>query len=121
MSRRQRYSKAFFLVGFLLICSCGHNGVPGGFADLPDTQSPVVNGAPESPGNDSFPVLFHLKTRNRFITVRCGADGPIYTIKDHKGNILSENVPDSVLRAKFPEIHGIFDSGIAKGVLWAGL
>ncbi|MFC1606689.1 hypothetical protein ACFL47_01860 [Candidatus Latescibacterota bacterium] len=123
MTWRRLFPKALLVVVLLILLGCSHTGVPGEIAGRSQSQPYVEGGGKmfDSIDINTFPVLGHLKTRDKFITIRCGAGGPYYTIKDHDGNTISVNIPDSKLRAKFPWIHGIMEGGVAKDVSWAGL
>ena len=59
------------------------------------------------------PIIGHLETRDKRITVRSGPDGPVYTVKSDDGKILAEGVPQSQLLARFPELESLVEHGIA--------
>jgi hypothetical protein len=46
-----------------------------------------------------------LHTRDKIITIRHGADGPLYTIKTKNGKTLATNIGEKDLQAKYPDIY----------------
>ena len=123
MMRTKKYLESFLLGGLLLVWGCGYIGIPRDSADRPSPHLYSANGnqAAASGEDADSPVVYYLKTRDKIITIRCGAHGPLYTLKGHNGKMLAENISASQLRARFPELKGIVDDGLAKGITWAGL
>lgn len=72
----------------------------------------------ESSGNL---VIGHLKTRDKFITIRSGADGPLYTIKSDDGTVLAVDIPSAEISGRFPDLKDVLERGIAGTVGWAGM
>ncbi|MDP6470356.1 MAG: DUF4974 domain-containing protein [Pseudomonadales bacterium] len=70
-----------------------------------------------SHGGSSEPVVGHLKTRDKVITIRAGEGGPLYTIKSEGGAILAADLTHEELAAKFPDLKRVVQGGIAD---WAG-
>lgn len=66
----------------------------------------------------STPVVGHLKTREKVITIRSGRDGPLYTVKSEDGTVLAVDLSAEDLSAKFPKLKGVVEGGIAD---WAGM
>jgi len=64
------------------------------------------------------PVVGHLKTRDKLITIRSGPDGPLYTVKSQDGRVLAVDLPASQLATRFPGLEDIVEGGIAD---WAGI
>lgn len=60
-----------------------------------------------------YPVIGHLSTRDKFITIRTGPNGPLYTVETKDGKILAENLPAEKLCAEFPELKNVLEQGIA--------
>jgi hypothetical protein len=60
-----------------------------------------------------FPVIGHLKTKDKLITIRRGADGPLYTVETKDGEILAVNLPAGKLYAEFPELKSLLERGMA--------
>ena len=60
-----------------------------------------------------YPVIGHLKTRDKIITIRTGPDGPLYTVETKDGEILAVNYSAEKLYAKFPELKNVLEQGIA--------
>jgi len=75
---------------------------------------PVPNAAQHSDG----PIVGHLKTRDKLITMRSGSDGPLYTVKSEDGTVLAVDLAGEDLSAKFPELKNVVERGIAD---WAGM
>ncbi|MDB9822292.1 hypothetical protein OAC89_01150 [Deltaproteobacteria bacterium] len=59
------------------------------------------------------PVIGHLKTRDKLITIRLGSDGPLYTVKSHDGKVIAMDLPADELYAQFPELKDMVERGIA--------
>ena len=73
----------------------------------PKGQSPnTVNKTKSTPA-----VVGHLETRNRVITIYAGST---YSVKTKDGKVLAEKVSLEVLPAKFPDIHKLIQTGLAK-------
>ena len=123
MMRTKRYLESFLLGGLLLVWGCGFIGVPRESADQPTPRLHTADGnqIAASVKDADSPVVCYLKTRDKIITIRCGAHGPLYTVKGHNGEMLAENISASQIRARFPELRGIVEDGLAKGITWAGL
>ena len=60
-----------------------------------------------------YPVLGHLKTKDKFITIRTGPDGPLYTVKSKDGKTLAMDLPAEKLYAEFPELKDVLEQCIA--------
>ena len=58
------------------------------------------------------PVIGHLETRDKKITIRTGSDGPLYTVKSESGKILAVDLPAGELSDRFPELKDIVERGI---------
>jgi hypothetical protein len=86
----------------------------------PDTVVKPEDAAPNRQ-LDSGSVIGHLKTRDKLITIRTGSHGPVYTVKSEDGTVLAVNLPASEISARFPDLKGIVERGVARGRVWAGL
>ncbi len=71
-----------------------------------------------STGQPDGPVVGHLKTRDKLITIRTGNDGPLYTVKSEDGTVLAVDLPPDELSVKFPDLKNVVEGGIAD---WAGM
>jgi hypothetical protein len=60
-----------------------------------------------------YPVIGYLRTRDKFITIRTGLNGPLYTVETRDGKILAINLPAEKLYAEFPELKNVLEQGIA--------
>ncbi len=67
------------------------------------------------------PVVGHLKTRDKFITIRTGPDGSLYTVKSESGRVLAVDLSATELSAKFPELGKMLERGLASGTIRADL
>jgi len=123
MMRTKKNLESFLLGGLLLVWGCGYTGVSRESADqpLPRLHTTDGNQIAASVKDTDSPVVCYLKTRDKIITIRCSAHGPLYTVKGHDGRMLAENISASQLREKFPELRGIVEDSLAEGIIWAGL
>ncbi len=76
-----------------------------------ETTLPKDSGPSEQASGGS--VIGRLKTRDKFITIRTGADGPLYTVKSKEGKTLAMDIPAAQLSARFPELKDVVERGIA--------
>jgi hypothetical protein len=58
-------------------------------------------------------VIGYLKTRDKVITIPVGTAGPLYTVTSKDGKTLAVDLPPSGLAARFPELNGVLNEGIA--------
>jgi len=75
------------------------------------------NDAQDSTARESA-VIGHLQTIDKFITIRTGPDGPLYTVKSDSGKVLAVDLSIRELSAKFPELEAVVEKGVAN---WAGM
>ena len=61
--------------------------------------------------NTANPVIGHLETKDKLITIRESPDGPLYTVKSEDGKILARDLAADDVGARFPEL---------KPLIWAG-
>ncbi len=57
--------------------------------------------APDSTARESA-VIGHLQTIDKFITIRTGPDGPLYTVKSNTGKVLAVDLPPPRAVCKVP-------------------
>ena len=62
-------------------------------------------------GNDA--VIGHLQTKDKILTIRSGADGPLYTVKSKDGELLAVDLTTEDLYAEFPDLKKIIETGFA--------
>jgi hypothetical protein len=79
--------------------------VKGNVTQAKDSKSPT--------DMSGYPLIGHLKTKNKLITIRRGPDGPLYTVETKDGKILAVNLPAEKLYAKFPELKKVLERGMA--------
>ena len=71
-----------------------------------------------SPESITGPVIGHLKTNDKLITIQVRPDGPLYTVTSNEGVVLAVDLPEKELVAKFPELKEVIEQGVAD---WADL
>ncbi len=98
----------FFVIGCL--CAAGYSG------DAPAGDSNAGNEVKEikvSEDKTGYPVIGHLKKRDKVITIRKGPDGPLYTVEGKGGKTLAVNLPAEKLVAEFPDLKNVIENGMA--------
>ena len=60
------------------------------------------------------PIIGHLQGREMSITIEIGRDGPVYTIRSDKGEVLATELSESKLYSKFPRLKDWFKRGFAR-------
>jgi hypothetical protein len=68
--------------------------------------------APNEHGSPG-PVIGHLETRGKRITIHGGKDEGYYTVKSLDGKVLAENLSGSELLSNFPYLHRIVENASA--------
>jgi len=108
----------------LAVVGCRQTAETHQAASEPETVAPTptpsaihAGPAPRTAPSSGY-IVGHLKTRDKLITIRTGTDGPLYTVKSEDGTVLAVDLPAEELSAKFPELRGVVEQGIAD---WAGL
>ena len=104
----------------LTLSGCSHTGktLSANSEDEPMKFAVQAQPTPNTMQESNVPVIGHLKTRDKLITIRTGSDGPLYTVKSKDGTVLAVNLPAEDLYAMFPELKDLMERGIAD---WAGL
>ena len=69
--------------------------------------------AKESQDGNRLPVIGHLETRDKVITMKSGPDGLLYLVRTKDGKILHENLSEEQLKAQAPEIHELIKTSVA--------
>ena len=69
--------------------------------------------AKESQDVNRLPVIGHLETRDKVITMKSGPDGLLYLVRTKDGKILHENLSEEQLKAQAPEIHELIKTSVA--------
>ncbi len=83
----------------------------------PSSTGPIAPASPSTETESAEPVVGHLKTRDKVITIRTGAAGPLYTVTSENGTVLATDLSPAELSARFPDLERVVKSGIAD---WAG-
>jgi len=60
------------------------------------------------------PIIGHLQGSKRIITIEVGQNGPVYTVRSEKGEILATKLSASKLYSKFPKLKDWFERGFAE-------
>lgn len=94
----------FMVVGSLFLCGCQSQ-------ETKDAVAPAIE-------NDVHPVICHIATRDKLVTVSVGQEGALYTIKTDQGTVLAVHLSATELSTRFPELKGMVERGIAD---WAGM
>jgi hypothetical protein len=82
---------------------------------MPETKGNVTEANDSKLSKDvpGYPVIGHLRTKDKFITIRTGPNGPLYTVETKDGKILAVNLPAEKICAEFPELKYVLEQGIA--------
>jgi len=77
----------------------------------PPAVAPVKGPAP----TDALPVVGHLATRDRLITIEISPQGPRYTVRHKDGRVLHQSLSEKELQTRAPELHRLVKQGVATG------
>ena len=58
-------------------------------------------------------VIGHLEHRDQVITVKSGAQGVVYSVRNRDGKVLFDNLTAAQLKTQSPEIHDFIDAATA--------
>jgi len=72
-----------------------------------------TSAAKKSPEVNRLPVIGHLETRDKIVTIQSGPNGLLYLVKTKDGKILHENLSEEQLKAQAPEIHELIKTSVA--------
>ena len=72
-----------------------------------------TSAAKKSPEVNRLPVIGHLETRDKVVTIQSGPNGLLYLVKTKDGKILHENLSEEQLKAQAPEIHELIKTSVA--------
>jgi hypothetical protein len=108
------------------LCGCrqpapqGAAPAPRDPAPAPPAENAARDPEPERtpPPSPAGPVVGHVRTRDATVTIRAGADGPLYTVRSPEGEILVAGVTGEELAARFPGLGEVVEHGVAD---WAGI
>ncbi len=78
-------------------------------APKPSTQQPDATVA-QSPSPQ--PVITHLEFRDKQVTIKAGAHGPIYEVRSKDGKLLRENLTPKELQAREPGLYKLIQTAI---------
>ena len=82
-----------------------------------DSEKSKTNAAVQGKNGQSAPsgapVIGHLESRDRIITITKGPKGPLYTVKTKDGKIIAKKIDEKNLQAKYPDIYHQIKSGVA--------
>ena len=76
---------------------------------------PAPSNVSAIPGAETGPyiVIGHLEHRDRVITVKSGAQGVVYSVRNRDGKVLFDNLTAAQLKTQSPEIHHFIDAATA--------
>ena len=77
------------------------------------TAPPVAAAQIPTGETGPFIVIGHLEHRNRVVTIKTGAQGVVYSVRDRDGKILFDNLTVSQLKAESPELHDFIEAATA--------
>jgi hypothetical protein len=60
-----------------------------------------------------FVVIGHLEHRDRVVTIKSGAQGLVYSVRERDGKILFENLTAAQLKTQSPEIQSFIEAATA--------
>jgi hypothetical protein len=106
------YLLACILVAFALVMKS--DTAPA--QDQKNTGSPKTSNVEKKTGqsaSDGAPVIGHLESRDRTITITKGPKGPLYTVKTKDGKIIAKKIDEKNLQAKYPDVYHQIKSGVA--------
>lgn len=103
-----RAASIFITVSLLSLgaTSCSRRG--------PKTPVPPP-AASQIPAGETGPfiVIGHLEHRDRVVTIKTGAQGLVYSLRDRDGKLLFENLTGSQLKMQSPELHEFIEAATA--------
>jgi hypothetical protein len=79
---------------------------------IPPTKPPSAAQIPTGE-TGPFIVIGHLEHRDRVVTIKSGAQGVVYSVRNRDGKILFDNLTAAQLKAQSPEIHDFIEAGTA--------
>src|SRR5437899_1000741 len=72
--------------------------------DAATAQKDEIKPAAADP-SASLPVVGHLETRGKRITIKAGPNGPVYFVKSKDGKVLAKDLTLEQLKAQAPDLH----------------
>ena len=72
-----------------------------------------TSAAKKSPEVNRLPVIGHLETRDKIVTIQSGPNGLLYLVKTKDGKVLHESLSEEQLKAQAPEIHELIKTSVA--------
>jgi len=64
---------------------------------------------------ESYPIITRLEMRGKMITIMKGPDGPLYTVKSAKGEVLADGLGEKDFRAQLPELFRVIKTALVGG------
>jgi len=68
-----------------------------------------------------YPVIGSLETRRGMVVIMSSPDGPLYSVKNKSGSVVSRELSEKQLQARHPEIYNHIKGAVAGRGLWAGM
>jgi hypothetical protein len=63
---------------------------------------------------ESYPVIGHLETVDKTVTIYSGPEQPVYSVLSASGQILADNLTADQVVARFPELTELVQQGYAE-------
>ncbi len=64
-------------------------------------------------GDNTYSVVGKLKTKDYVVLLKNGPNGPAYSITNHEGTEVADNLTGDQLSSRFPDIKNLLERGIA--------
>ena len=77
------------------------------------TPATETSAAKKSAEVSRLPVVGHLETRDKIVTIQSGPNGLLYLVKTKDGKVLHESLSEEQLKAQAPEIHELIKTSVA--------
>lgn len=75
------------------------------------TAGSVNNGISDQTSGDT--VIGQIRTKDKVLIIRSGADGRHYTVKSKDGDLLADDLNTAELETSFPELKDVVENGLA--------
>jgi hypothetical protein len=112
---RKMTSISFIFLGCLCLLVCSKDSTAQESSVATEVKGDMTQSKDSKPSKDlsGYVVIGHLKTKDKYITIRKGPDGPLYTVKSKDGKTLAMDLPAEKLYAEFPELKDVLERSIA--------
>lgn len=82
---------------------------------LSGEEAPAAEAVGNEISNQSSgdPVIGQIRTKDKVLIIRSGAEGRNYTVKSKDGDLLADDLNTGELEARFPELKDVIENGLA--------